>query len=136
MSISMSTSLRNARLQVIVDAIDAGSGPGMIRFYGDTRPATGVAITTETLIAENVLSDPMGTVANAVLTFAEVNADVDADAAETITWARIVDSDDNFVIDADCGLSGSGADFIFNVTTIELSGVVKVISASITEGGV
>lgn len=136
MSLTFSTALRNARLQAIVDTMDAAVTNGEILFYAGTRPATGAVITNEVLVAETLLSKPSGTISNGVLTFDTIEPDIDANAAETITWARIVDGDGNFIIDADCGLTGSGADFIFNITGVELSGIVKVLSASITEGGV
>lgn len=134
MAIGMITALRNSRLDAIVTAIDAAATAGQMRFYNGVRPATGGAVTT--LVATNVLSDPSGSVAVGVLTFNSINDDISADADENITWARIVDGDDNFVMDMDCGESGSGAEVIFNTVSATIGGVVQILSGSITEGNV
>jgi hypothetical protein len=128
----MAVSLRDSRLTAIVTAMDAGAGPAEMRFYNAPRPATGGAVTT--LVGTNVLSDPSGTVSSGVLTFNSISDDVSADADEDIAWARIVDSDNNFIMDLDCGISGSGAEIIFNTVTARIGGVIQVLSGSLTEG--
>ncbi|AEI76707.1 hypothetical protein CNE_1c13580 [Cupriavidus necator N-1] len=48
MTIGMSTALRNARLDAITTAAGASA---KLRLYTGTRPATGGAITSQTLLA-------------------------------------------------------------------------------------
>ena len=132
MTVGFSTDLRNARLQAIIDKLDAGSGAGYLEFYSAVRPATGAAITDQTLLATCVLSDPCGTISDGVLTFDTIADDVAADADGDIAWARAFDSDANFVADFSCGTSG--ADINFNTVTAKVGGVVQILSGSMTEG--
>jgi len=132
MAVGMVSTLRNARAQTIIDAIDAGTGAGEINFYDGTKPATGGAVTN--LIGTCTLSDPCATISNGVLTFDTISDDVAADATGVITWCRIVDSDSNTVIDMDCGEGGSGAAVIFNTTSAQAGGVITILSGSLTEG--
>ena len=131
MAVGLNSSLRNARGQKIIDALDAGAGAGKINFYSGTRPATGGLVTT--LLATCVLSDPSATVTNGIITFSPISDDVSADADGIITWARFVDSNDLFVMDVSCGIAGSGADIIFNTTQTKVGGAVQIISAVLTE---
>lgn len=136
MAIGLDSTIRNARLTVIKDAVDAGSGAAKFLFYDAPRPATGGAITTQTLLASVALNDPCGTVSAGVLTFDvdPVPADSSANASGDAAWARIVTSADAFVADLSVGTTGSGADIIMNTVGI-ISGLpVSIISAAITEG--
>lgn len=134
MSAGFSTALRNARAQAIIDAIDAGAQNGAMVFFTGPRPATGAALTSETQIAFCELSNPAGTVNNGVITLSAISEDLSADADADIAWARIVDGDDNFVMDLSCGEDGSGAEIIFNTTTARIGGVVQILSGAFTEG--
>ena len=138
MTIAFSTAVRNARGNATIAEIDGGADAvtltGVMHFYTATRPASGVAITTQTLLASCELSEPSGTVSNGVTTFDPISDDVAADADGDIAWCRIVDSDGAFVIDLDCGIDGSGADIIFNTITARVGGVVQILSGSFTEG--
>ena len=134
MTIAMTLAMRTARLQTVLDAIDAGIGPAEMRFYTSPRPASGAAITTETLIGTNVLTDPAGTITDAVLSFSPISDDVSADANGDIGWVRIGDADGAFVMDMDCGESGSGAEIIFNTVTARVGGIIQILSGSLTEG--
>jgi hypothetical protein len=119
MSISMATTLRNARLNQITAAIDAGAGAGTLKLYTGPRPASGAAITSETLLG--------------VLTLDTITDDTSADASGTAVWARIQDSDAAFVMDLDVGAAGSGADIELVSTTITAGQAVGIASATITE---
>lgn len=132
--IGLSTTLRNGRLQKIIDAFDAAATPGKILLYSTTRPATGAAITTQTLIGTLILSDPCATVADGVLTFAAFTEDSSADANGTIDWARGLDGDNNFVLDMGCGVAGSGKTLIFNTLSAQEGGVIQILSGALTEG--
>ena len=132
MAIGLNSSLRNARAQKIIDALDAGASNGKINFYNGTRPSTGGLVTA--LLATCDLSDPCASVTNGIITFNAIYDDVSADADGVITWARFVDSDTIFVLDCSCGTAGSGADIIFNTTQTKTGGAVQIISAVLTEG--
>ena len=135
MSLNMSTSLRTARAQAIIDAIDAGSTAGTIKFYTSTKPSTGASITTQTLLGTVLFQNVCGTATAGVLTFsATANTAVLADG--TISWARIADSTGAFIMDVNCGLTGSGATIIFNNLDVIIGGNFSILSAQITEGNV
>lgn len=121
MALGLNVSIRNNRLKQIRDAIDAGLGPGILRIYNGTRPST-------LTFSDPSAPDPSG----GVLTFNSISPDNSANATGTATWARVLDSEGNFVFDCDVGTSG--ADINLNSTTIQAGARVEVTSASITEG--
>jgi hypothetical protein len=61
MGIAFSDTLRSARAQKIIDAIDAGTGPGTMLFYTSPQPAKGAAITTQTLLGTVTFDAPTRT---------------------------------------------------------------------------
>lgn len=134
MALSYSTTIRNSQLQDIATAIDAGSGPGLIRIYNAPKPATGAAITTQTLLAELTFSDPMQTsITNGVLTAAVITDDSSANATGTAAWFRVVDSAGTFVMDGVVGTTGA-ADLVMNTVDI-VSGIpISITSFVITAG--
>ena len=134
MPIKFSDSVRSLRSQAIIDAMDAGTGNASIKFYTAPQPSKGAVITTEILIGSVECSSPSSAVSNGVLSFNSINDDISADADGDIAWARCEDSDGNFIFDADCGVSGSGAVFIFNTIVARIGGVIQVLSGSLTEG--
>lgn len=131
MTVGLTSTLRNARANLLRDAIDAGTGPGLFRIYDGTRPATGGTATT--LLAELTFSDPSAPNATGgVLTFSAITADASANATGTATWGRMVDSNGLFVDDFSVG--NSAADFILNTTSITTGVQVSCTSATWTEG--
>ena len=133
MTFTLSDELRNARLQAVVDTLDGGAGAGYIEFYDGVRPATGGTATT--LLSTHTLSTPSGTVLDQVLTFNAINDDISADAAGSATWARFYSGGGVFQMDASCGLTGSGADFIFDDDAILVGALIHVDAGTIGEGG-
>jgi len=135
MALGLATALRNARLNLIRDAIDAGSGPGTLKIYTGTRPATGGALSGNTLLGTLTFSDPGApNAADGVLTFSAITQDEAADASGTATWARVEDSDGTFVLDLSVGATGSGADIELNTVSIVAGGPISITSATLTEG--
>lgn len=130
MALGVLLSIRNAWLTTIANAIDAGSAGGKIKFYGGTRPSTGGTATT--LIGTVTCATTCGTVSNGVLTFASFIEDSSADATDQATWARITDSDDNFV--CDCSVGTSGADINLNSTSITAGGIIRITGGTLTAG--
>lgn len=133
MSLSVKTDIRNNWLDTIANAIDAGTGPGVLEFYDGSRPATGGTETT--LLGTVTCSEPCAPAAtNGELTFNSFVDDDNTAADGVATWARFKDSGGNFVADVDVGESGSGADIILNSTNITAGGILRVNSGTITTG--
>lgn len=131
MALAYSTAVRNARLDAVATALNAGTGACKIRLYDGSRPATGGTATT--LLAELVCTDPVAPSASSgALTFSAINTDTSANATGTATWFRLVDSDNNFVCDGNVGTSGS--DLNLNTTSIVTGAAVAITSFVITAG--
>jgi hypothetical protein len=119
MTVTIPPTLRNARAAVILGAIDAGAGPGVLQLRDGTRPADPTATATGTLIVEFELDDPAFPAPTSGSTDAATAAQVQAAADGTPTWGRVLDSDGTAVFDLDAGGTGSGADVI--ITPAELT---------------
>jgi hypothetical protein len=131
---AFSESLRNARATAIRDAIDAGTGPGRIRFYTGPKPAAGAAISTQVLLGTAVFARPCGTIAGGILTFAALTDDPEADATGICAWARIEAGDGTFVADVDVtAYDGAGPVRLSSVDVVTGSRI-SVIGARIVEG--
>lgn len=127
MTIGMSTALRNARLDAITTAAGANA---KLRLYSGTRPATGGTATT--LLAELTCGSTLAPAASGgVLTLNAITSDSSADASGTATWARLVKSDNTFVMDMDVGTSG--ADLNMNSNVISAGAAVSITGATLTE---
>jgi hypothetical protein len=139
MTMGYVASIRNARLELVRDAVDAGSGAGKLLLYSGTRPATGAAVTTQTLLVSFELADPcMSTITGGVGTW-DLDPDITATAetftgTKTATWARWVDSDDTVICDGSVGEAGSGADVIMGDTALVSGQTVKATAGTLTEG--
>lgn len=129
--IGYASTLRTARLDLVDDAANAGSGAALIRIYDGTRPANGGTATT--LLAELTASDPMFTAASGdTLTASAITQDSSANATGTATWFRVVTSAAGFVMDGNVGISG--ADLNLNSTSISTGQAVSISSFVITAG--
>lgn len=118
---------------LINTAVNAGGGAGKLRIYDGTRPdGPASAVTTQTLLAEITLNDPAFTSSGGTLTLDVDPAvtDSSANATGTASWGRIVDSDDNAVIDGN--VDTSGASINLNTTSITASSPVTITSGTIT----
>lgn len=92
-----------------MNAVDAGSAGGTIKFYTSPMPAnTTVAITTQTLLGTCTFDATCGAVAAGTFTADAITPDSSADASGTATWARIQDSDAVVVVDVDVTVTGGG----------------------------
>lgn len=132
-NLRVADALRNAQLQLIADAINAGSGPGTIKIYSGSQPADADDAVGggNTLLATLTFADPPeADITNGVLTFDSIVRDEDADATDTATWARIEDSDGNNVFDCDVGTSG--ATINLNTTSIVIGGPVEITTFTLT----
>lgn len=130
-NIRIATTVRNAMLDAINTAINAGSGAGTIKLYSGTQPANGDAAESGTLLATLTFTDPAaGAAASGVLTFSTITEDSAADATNTVTWARIEDSAGVNVFDGDVGTSGAMINL--NTTAIVTGGPVRITSFTVT----
>ena len=134
MTMGYDETLRNARLNLVRDAIDDDTDPGTITIYSGTRPDTGAAVTTQVALSVGTFSDPSAPDADDGELVFDTITYTDALADGTATWARIADGADNFVADADVGGPGSGADVVLNSTGLVEDGPVTHVSAKITAG--
>ncbi len=130
MTIHIATATNTARAQAVADKIDAGTGPGKLRIYGDTQATNAnTAVGAQTLLLELVFNDPCATVSGSVLTF-DVSPTITDDAldTDTATWGRFLDSDNNVVLDGTIG-----TDITISDATLETGQTVTVITATLTE---
>jgi len=128
----LATSARNAAVKGVTDAIDAGSGPGTIKIYSGSQPATPATAASGTLLATIVLGDPaFAAPANGVATGADPAA-VNAAATGTASWCRVADSDGNAVLDGDVTASGGGGFMQLSSTALTSGTPVDITSLSLT----
>lgn len=121
-----------AAANAVVDLIDAGAGAGTIQIRSGTRPATADTAATGTLLATLTFSDPaFGNATTAgVATASAITADSSADNTGTASWARILDSNSNPVMDISVGTSG--AELNLDSVSIVAGGTVSVTSFTVT----
>lgn len=129
MALAFSTALRNARLDAITSTV---GGTCQIMIYDGARPATGAAITTQTLLAQLAGNATFAPAASGgVLTLNAITADSSANNSGTATWFRVNTSGGTFHIDGNVGTSGS--DLNMNTVNIIAGGPVSITSCVITE---
>lgn len=133
MSLSMTTALRNARLDEIPTAIGAS---GFLRIYDGSVPANvGTALGAQVLLAELALSATFAPAASGgVLTANAITQDSSANATGTASFFRLTTSGGTAVIQGTVGTSGS--DLNLNTVSIVSGGPVQVTALTITEANV
>lgn len=137
MSTGFVTALRNNMLDEITALLDAGTTGALINIYttGTSQPATGGAITDQTLLGTLTMSTTsFPAAASGTMTANAITQDSAADASGEATWARITDSDSTFVMDVNVSESGGGGEIILNDTTIVQNGTISLNSFTITAG--
>lgn len=136
MTLALSAACKLARVTAVRTTVDIGTGAGVINLYSGTRPAAGVAATAGTLCAVITLSDPSGTV-DAAGYHMTAPAPAQATVAGIITWARVLDSNAAWVMDADVRQADAGdvaiADFIIDVAQVYVGSFVNLVSAVLAE---
>lgn len=115
---------------------DGGSGAGKLRIYSGAQPATPDTAPAGTLLVEFTLGDPAfgaGTdgVAGAVATGNAV-APVPATATGTAAWFRLVDSDNDAIIDGDVTDTAGTGSLKVSSTAIIAAIDVSIVSMSFT----
>lgn len=124
MPVVYSTTVKNARLTVVRDAVDAGSSNGVLEIG-----TSGMG----TVLASIPLADPCGSVTSGVLTFDTPVSDTNADATGTAAEARIKDSDGTTIISG-LTVGTSGANINLSSLGITTGDSVIINSATITHG--
>ena len=124
MAVNYATAIKNTRMSAVVTAIDAGSGAGKINVY-----TAGYA----NLIVSIALADPCGTVAAGALTFSGMPKTGTGAYAGNAAIARIVDSDNNVVLEG-LTVGTSGTDIIIDNVNIAVGQTVNITAGTITHG--
>lgn len=108
MTIKLNSTLRNARLQVLSDAIDAGSA--VMRIYSGVKPSNLAAVTTQVKLCELAFPLPSANEITAgILSFNPI-AEAMVLVSGVATWARIVADDATVIADLDVGNTASSAE--------------------------
>jgi hypothetical protein len=133
MALSLTTALRNNRLDQITTAL--GASP-LLRIYDGSVPANvGTALGAQVLLAELTMSaTPFPAASGGVLTANAITQDSSANATGTATFFRLTTSGGTAVVQGTVGTSG--ADLNLNTTSIVSGGPVQVTSLTITEANV
>lgn len=102
MGVTYTAAVKSARMTVVRDQIDAGSGPGVLQIGTSTMG---------TLLAEITLNDPCGTISGDVLTLSSFpKSDSSANNSGKALSARVRDSNSNDCITGlDVGLNSTAA---------------------------
>lgn len=135
MALSLTTTLRNNRLDQITTAI---GNAGLLRIYDATGgvPANvGTAISTQALLAELTMGTPFAPAASAgALTANAITQDSSANVTGTAAFFRLCTSGGAAVAQGTVGTSG--ADLILNTVSIVALGPVQVTALTITEANI
>lgn len=134
MTIKLSTSARNSRLDALIAAIGASA---QIRIFSGSRPANVAAAETGTLLAEltgNATAFAPAASGGASSANA-ITQDASANATGTAAWARIRTSGGTAVVDIDVTNTGGGGELELVTTSITTGQPVQISSFTLTEGG-
>jgi hypothetical protein len=138
MSLTLSNAARSAAADAVVDLVDGGTPPALIRVYGGSRPAGPGTTTAETLLAEFECANPaFGSASNGVATLDTTPAlTATGLAAGTATWFRIVTGGTAAggagVIDGEVSDDDGDGDLKLNTTTISEGLNLSITSGTIT----
>lgn len=137
MTAALSLALRLARVQQVADALDGAGTAASVLFYSGTRPAGGAAPPGDAELQCTVeLAYPCGEVAEVAgvavlaLTTGVEGLRVSDDA---IAWARFVDGDAEFVLDATVTGIGGGGDITISSTAGNIGGIVGITAGGFAE---
>lgn len=136
----LSTAVRNAACDAIVDLLDAGASAGTLEVWeavaGTNPPAAPTTAisdddTNYKLLAVLTWSDPaFGSASNGTATASAITQDSSVNKSGTAEFWRAKDSDGVVRLQGSCGTSG--ADLNFNTTAFVQGGVCQVSSFTVT----
>lgn len=122
MAVVYRSTLRTARMNLVKDDIDSGSGAGTLEICSASYAA---------VLATLTLSDPCGSVSGDTLTFSAITQDSSADATGTAAVARIKNSSGTVIVQ-DLTVGTSGSNINLNTTSIVAGDIVQITSATLT----
>jgi hypothetical protein len=123
MAVIYNTTVKNARMTVVRDAIDAGAA-------GKLQIATsGFA----TVLVEFTLQDPSGAVSGGILALTPPSLMGNPTASGTAATARITTSTGTVIVSG-LTVGTTGADILLNSAAISVGNPVQITSATITHG--
>lgn len=127
MSVVYNNTVKDDRLQVVEDALDAASTPAkFVIGTSSLSGATGVLVEIE-------LDQPAGAVASQVLTLSDLPREAVAAAGGTAAKAELRDGDDTTIVSG-LTVATSAADVIINSVTITMGQTVRLTAGTITHG--
>lgn len=129
MTVTIASTLNAARLQAVLDFVQASATPA-IDFYSTPRPASGAIATGATLLASIDLPNPFAVLASGVLTLVTPQNGLVA-ASGIVAWARVRTGADDFAMDLDVSVTGDGGDMIVQSTTLYAGGTLRLVSGVI-----
>jgi hypothetical protein len=89
MSIEISDDIAAARLQVVLDKLNAGAGPARLQLYAGLRTTLSAPVTA-TLITDVALAEPSGTIEEGELTLGTAAENSMNVATGTPTWGLFI----------------------------------------------
>jgi hypothetical protein len=129
----ISVPARTALADALVDLIDVGASPALLRIWSGAQPANPAAAETGTKLAEFTLPNPaFGAAASGVATANAITAVVGL-AAGTAGYFRVITRGGLSLMDGEVGTSG--ADMNLNTLTISVGVDVSVTSWTVTMPG-
>lgn len=124
--IQISNELNAYRLNGVIAFLSAGADNARAEIYDGVRPALG-GVPSGNLLASVVLMEPLGTVADGLLTVATTN-EVMIGTTGQATWARIVNGNGALAWDCDVSdLNGTG-ELRLPSTTLYAGGYTRIVS--------
>jgi hypothetical protein len=133
MSLQFSTSVRNARLDVIESTI--GTSP-VLKIRTGTVPATCATADSGTVLATlNLPSDWMAAASSGVKAKSGTWEDLEGDASGTAAHFRIYASDGTTChLQGTVSLTSEGGDLVLDNTAIAINQIVTILTFSLTDG--
>jgi cytochrome c5 len=133
MSVNLSTTVRNARLDAIETAISTAP---LLRIYSGTKPTACADAATGTLLAEMTLpSDWLAAASSGSKAKSGTWSDASANAAGTAGYFRIYDSTGTTChAQGTVTATGGGGDMTLDNTSIASGQVVTITSFTLTDG--
>ncbi len=132
----ISTAMRNAACDAMVDLIDGGAGAGVIRIRTGAPPTNVGDASSGTLLGTCVFSDPaFGSASSGAATANAITSDSSADASGDAGHFRIYAdgaSDTSALAQGTAGNSGDTPDLVFDNKTIVAGGVIAISSMTFT----
>lgn len=124
----LDSNLRDTLCDAFVDAIDAGTGAGIIRIYDNSTPRV--------LLAQLTFSDPaFGASSSGTATASAITADSSADATGTATEFEVATTNDGstpLTTLFNGSVGTSGADINFNTVSFTTGDNISISSMTVT----